>query len=117
MTWEIVSYQDERGRQPVNDFIANLPPKDQARVYWTLDLLREFGLKLGMPYARPVRGQLWELRVPSGRRAYRIFYFAHTRRRFVLLHAFQKKTRKTPRRELAVAEQRLAEVLARIEEE
>ncbi|HEY68816.1 MAG TPA: hypothetical protein G4N97_11170 [Thermoflexia bacterium] len=35
----------------------------------------------------------------------------------MLLHAFQKKTRKTPRRELAVAEQRLAEVLARIEEE
>ena len=117
MAWEIVAYQDERACQPVNDFIASLPQKDQARVYWTLDLLREFGLDLRMPYARPVRGKLWELRIQSGRNIYRIFYFAHTGRRFVLLHTFQKKTRKTPRKELAIAERRLNDVLARAEEE
>ena len=49
MAWEIVAYQDEQARQPVNDFIASLPQKDQARIYWTLDLLREFGLDLKMP--------------------------------------------------------------------
>lgn len=117
MAWEIVVYQDEQARQPVSDFIASLPQKDQARVYWTLDLLREFGLDLGMPYARHVQGKLWELRVRSGRNIYRILYFAHTGQRFVLLHAFEKKTRKMPRRELAVAEHRLADVLARAEEE
>ena len=87
MAWEIVAYQDERACQPVNDF------------------------------ARPVRGKLWELRIQSGRNIYRIFYFAHTGRRFVLLHTFQKKTRKTPRKELAIAERRLNDVLARAEEE
>jgi len=117
MAWEIVAYQDEQARQPVTDFIASLPQKDQARIYWTLDLLREFSLDLKMPYARPVHGKLWELRVRSGRNIYRIFYFAHTGQRFVLLHAFQKKTRKTPRKELAIAERRLTEVLAHIEEE
>lgn len=117
MAWEIVVYQDEQARQPVNDFIASLPHKDQARIYWTLDLLREFGLDLKMPYARPVHGKLWELRVQRGRNIYRIFYFAHAGQRFVLLHAFQKKTRKTPRKELAIAEWRLTDVLARAEEE
>ncbi len=117
MAWEIVTYQDEQARQPVNDFVASLPQKDQARIYWTLDLLREFGLDLKMPYACPVHGKLWELRVQSGRNIYRIFYFAHIERRFVLLHAFQKKTRKTPRKELAIAEWRLNDVLARVEEE
>jgi phage-related protein len=117
MAWEIAAYQDEQARQPVNDFIASLPQKDQARIYWTLDLLREFGLDLKMPYACPVHGKLWELRVQSGRNIYRIFYFAHTGQRFVLLHAFQKKTRKTPRKELTIAEQRLTDVLARVEEE
>jgi phage-related protein len=117
MAWEIVAYQDEQGRQLVTDFIASLPQKDQARIYWTLELLREFGLALKMSYARPVHGKLWELRIQSGRNIYRIFYFAHTGRRFVLLHAFQKKTRKTPRKELAMAERRLAAVLARVEEE
>jgi len=117
MAWEIVAYQDEQARQPVNDFIASLPQKDQARVYWTLDLLREFGLGLRMPYARPVHGKLWELRIQSGRNIYRVFYFAHTGRRFVLLHAFRKKTQKTPRNELDIAERRLNDVLARTEEE
>lgn len=117
MAWKIVVYQDEQEGQPVNDFIASLPQKDQARIYWTLDLLRGFGLDLKMPYARSVHGKLWELRVQSGRNIYRIFYFAHTGRRFVLLHAFQKKTRKTPRKELAIAERRLTDVLARAEEE
>jgi len=117
MTWKIVSYQDEQGRQPVNDFVADLPQKDQARIYWTLDLLCELGLSLKMPYARPVAGRLWELRTQSGRNIYRIFYFAHTGRRFVLLHAFQKKTRKTPRTELSIAERRLTDVLTRFEEE
>ncbi|MCK4449286.1 MAG: type II toxin-antitoxin system RelE/ParE family toxin [Anaerolineae bacterium] len=46
-----------------------------------------------------------------------IFYFAHTGQRFVLLHAFQKKTRKTPHKELAIAQRRLTDVLARVEEE
>jgi len=117
MAWEVVAYQDEQARQPVSDFIKSLSQKDQARVYWTLDLLHEFGLNLKMPYARPVRGRLWELRVQSGRSTYRILYFAHTGCRFVLLHAFRKKTRETPRKELAVAEWRLADVLARAEGE
>lgn len=117
MTWKIVSYQDEQGRQPVNDFVAALPQKDQARIYWMLDLLREFGLDLKMPYARPVHGKLWELRVQSGRSIYRIFYFAHTGQRFVLLHALQKKTRKTPQKELSIAERHLTDVLTRVEEE
>ena len=117
MTWKIGAYQGEKGRQPVNKFIACLSQKNQARVYWTLDLLREFGLDLKMPYTRHVHGELWELRIQSGRNIYRILYFAHTGRRFVLLHAFQKKTHKTPRKELAVAQRRLGDVLARAEEE
>jgi phage-related protein len=117
MAWKIVAYQDEQTRQPVNDFIASLPQKDQARIYWTLDLLREFGLDLKTPYARPVHGKLWELRVQSGRDIYRILYFAHTGQRFVLLHGFRKKTQKTPRNELDIAERRLNDVLARTEEE
>ena len=79
MAWGIVAYQDEQACQPVNDFIASLPQKDQARMYWMLDLLREFGLDLKMPYARPIHGKLWELRVQSGRNIYRVFYFAQLR--------------------------------------
>ena len=64
-----------------------------------------------MPYARHLIGKLWELRISSGRLAYRVLYFAHPGRRFVLLQAFSKRTRKTPRRENEVALRRIAELL------
>ncbi|WP_416768925.1 type II toxin-antitoxin system RelE/ParE family toxin [Sulfurimonas sp. ST-25] len=37
-------------------------------------------------------------------------YFAHTGRRFVLLHGFVKKTQKTPRKEIDIAKQRMKEM-------
>jgi phage-related protein len=66
---------------------------------------------LQMPHARPVAGQrgLWELRAG----AIRLFYFAHTGQRFIVLHGFRKKSRKTPRREIVTAERRRSEFLER----
>jgi len=40
---------------------------------------------------------------------HRTLYFAATGRRFVLLHAFTKKTQKTPPGEIDIAERRLAD--------
>jgi phage-related protein len=95
-----------------------LPAKEQAEAARTIDpcacpaqdrLLQEFGIHLGMPHARPVIGhpKLWELRPGPNR----IFYFAHVGRTFILLHAYRKKGRKAPEREIAIAERRLAELL------
>jgi phage-related protein len=109
--WVIVGYQDARGRRPVNEFLDALPPRDRARVVRTIELLKTYGTELGMPYARHLTGKLWELRVPSGGQAYRVLYFAYAEHRFVLLHAFSKKTQKTPRREIDVALRRMAELL------
>ena len=111
--WTIENYQDARGHRPVEEFILGLPEKHQGRIAWTVELLKEYGLQLGMPYARHLRGQLWELRVSAGRARYRIIYSAHTGRRFILLHGFVKKTRRTPRQELVIAERRMAEFLER----
>jgi phage-related protein len=109
--WTIEFYTDARGKSAVVEFISGLPERERAKARNYLRLLREFGILLGMPYARPVSGhrKLWELR-PG---AIRLFYFAHTGRRFIILHAFRKKSQKTPRREITTAEQRMAEFLER----
>jgi phage-related protein len=109
--WVIEAYQDARGRRPVNEFLDALPARDRARIVRTIELLKTYGTELGMPYTRHLTGKLWELRVSSARLTYRVLYFAHTDRRFVLLHAFSKKTPKTPRREIEVALRRMAELL------
>ena len=64
-----------------------------------------------MPYARHLKGKLWELRISSGRLGYQVLCFARAGRRFVLLRVFRKKTQKTPRREIDTALRRMAELL------
>ena len=113
MAWTIHFYTDEQGRAPVEDFFDALPVKDLAKIQRTLELLAEFGLRLGRPHVRHVDDKIWELRIRAGGKAYRILYFAYTGRRCVLLHAFSKKTQKTPKGELNVARQRLTRFLER----
>ena len=113
MAWTIHFYTDEQGRAPVEDFFDALPVKDLAKIQRTLELLAEFGLRLGRPHVRHLDDEIWELRIRTGGKAYRILYFAYTGRCFVQLHAFSKKTQKTPKGELNVARQRLTRFLER----
>jgi len=104
--WRIEYYRSRTGRSPVKDFIDSLDPRSKARVARTLDLLEEFGTELGMPYARHIEGQLWELRARHGRNRYRIIYFLATGRMFVLLHGFTKKGGPVPRSDIEIAARR-----------
>jgi phage-related protein len=69
----------------------------------------EFGWPLGMPLCRPVSGRkgLWEVRssLPGGRIA-RVLFCIHESQ-LILLHGFEKKTQRTPDRDLDVAVQRM----------
>ena len=106
-------YQSGNGKYPVEAFIVSLEAKSQARIARTLDLLEEFGIELGMPYARYLEKQLWELRVRLGRNRYRIIYFLPTGKTFILLHGFSKKTEVVPRADLEIANNRREEYLSR----
>jgi phage-related protein len=110
-----VFFESGNGRTPVREFLDRLSPDEAAKVTVDLDLLEEFGIELGMPHVRPVRGKLWELRI-HGRLQHRVLYVAVTGRRLVLLHAFTKKSPKTPLDEIALAERRFAEYRERFGE-
>ena len=56
---------------------------------------------------------LWELRI-LGSESIRIFYVAIIGKNFLLLHRFQKKKRKTDRKEIKTAEERLRDYRSRI---
>ena len=66
----------------------------------------QFGWPVGMPLARKLDDDLWELRskIPSG--IARTFFTIYERK-IVLLHGFVKKSQKTPPKELTVAKRRL----------
>ncbi|MGQ9585677.1 MAG: type II toxin-antitoxin system RelE/ParE family toxin [Anaerolineae bacterium] len=109
--WTIEFYTDRRGRCEVVEFIQGLPERERAKIRDALRLLAEFGTGLGMPLTRPIGGHrgLWELRAG----AIRLFYVAHAGHRFVLLHAYRKKSQKTPHQEIAAAERKRADFMER----
>ena len=110
--WKIEFYRDARGRSPVEEFLRTLDGKMRAKVARSVSLLEELGTRLGMPHSRPVRGYRFsELRVQTGGNIVRVFYFARAGRRIVLLHAFAKRTQRTPVRELVIASGRWSEAV------
>ena len=113
MLWNIEFYQSGNEKYPVEDFINSLEVKSQARIAKTLDLLEEFGIELGMPYTKYLEKQLWELRIRVGRNRYRIIYFLHTEKTFILLHGFSKKTDAVSSADIEIAKNRRDDYLSR----
>lgn len=102
--WQIEFFTDSDNKSPVIDFLNTLTAAEKVKIRNQLRLLREFGIQLGMPQARPLKGQkpLWELRpMPN-----RLIYVAMRGKQFVILHAFTKKSQKTPPKEIKIAEKR-----------
>jgi phage-related protein len=112
MKWTIEFYEDSRGNHPVQEFLLTLDAKAQAKLLRVIDLLEEFGLNIPSSFAEKLN-DIWELKERFGTDRYRILYFAFTGRRFILLHAFIKKTQKTPKKEKEIAEARRTDHIKR----
>jgi phage-related protein len=111
--WSIEFYTLANEESPVADWYAAQGSKVQAKLLWMFDLLEELGIEVGMPYVKPLGDKLYEIRVKVDRNSFRVIYFAYTDRRFILLHGFQKKTQKTPLKELEIAQKYMEDVLER----
>ena len=113
MAWTVEYYMDARGREPVANFIDSLPVEVQAKILRLIDLLADYGVLLKEPYTRQIRGKLRELRITAKSGEIRVFYFAFAEGRMVLLHGFVKKARRTPIRDIEIAEKRLDDFVNR----
>lgn len=111
--WQVEFYQLSDGSSPALAWFREQEAKVQAKFARIFSLLQEHGTSVGMPYVRSITdSKLFEIRVEQDTNIYRIFYFAYTGQRFILLHGFQKKTQKTPKKELEIAQTRLTAFLA-----
>jgi phage-related protein len=115
--WFIVFYVDERGHQPVREFLSTLDTRARARFDWSLEQLRLRNTLAREPLVRHLDGRIWELRRESMGNIYRLLYTFLPGRRILVLHGFQKKTQKTPRPEIETAQRRLDSFLRRRGEE
>jgi phage-related protein len=100
-------YETASGHRPIRDFLASLPSDDAARVVAAMRVVRLEGLSA----ARHLRGDVYEVRAEGDRQSFRVLFSAEGRGGHVLLalHAFSKKTQKTPDKLIRLAEKRLAD--------
>jgi phage-related protein len=105
--WTVVFYLEDDGSSPVEDFLTGLDPRTPRRFLWSIEQLRVRNVQAREPLARHLDGKIWELREESQTNIYRLLYFFFTGRQIVFLHGFQKKTHKTPRGEIQLAQRRL----------
>ena len=91
--------------------IEDLPVALRARLVRLLETVENVGLDaLRAPHVRHLDGKLWELRVRAEEGIARGIYVTATGRRVVVLHVFVKKSRRTPRRALQTARERMRQV-------
>lgn len=102
-------YETPSGQAVVEKFILSMQKSTKGKFIRQLDLLEEFGPALSMPHARPMGDGLYELRV-RGKEEVRVFYVFAKESNIYLLHAFQKKSQSTPKKELDLARKRKTEI-------
>ena len=104
-----IKYYAKNNKSPVTEFIKEQSAKEKAKILREIELLEEFGLFLGMPHLKKLKGydDLWELRIKHSSNIFRIFFLNYQAGIFVLLHIFKKKSNKTPQREIDIALNRL----------
>jgi phage-related protein len=98
-------YRTATGAQPVRQFLDSLEPVDRDAIRVAMSEAASGGRSL----ARHLRGDVYELRVAVRGRAWRLLFSAEGPRHHVLLalSSFEKKTQRTPLREVELAETRL----------
>jgi phage-related protein len=97
------------GRRPVREWLLALS-KDDRRIIGRDIQKVEFGWPIGMPYCRSLGRGLLEARSDlSGGRIARVI-FCIVKNEMILLHGFEKKTQKTPQRDIELALKRKQEI-------
>ena len=83
----------------------------RAKMDHIVHLIEELGLhQVCEPYVKHLRDKLWEMRVKGRDGIARAIYVTVKDRRIVILHAFRKKTRKTPTAAIRTALTRMKEL-------
>jgi len=111
---EVQFYRTRAGRCPVEEFLDSLSGKQAQKVAWVLSVIEELDRVPARYFKKLVdTDQLWEARVSVGRDTFRFLGFFDGANVVILAHGFQKKTQKTPKQMIYLAEERKKDYLQR----
>ena len=107
-------YHDKSGYCPVEEFLDSLNHRQAQKVAWVLRLIEEHEI-IPNTYLKKLinTGDIWEVRVQFGNNIFRVLGFFEDNDLIVLTNGFQKKSQKTPEKEIELAEKRKKDYLKR----
>lgn len=87
-----------------SDFFTKQKQKVKDKIIWTFKLIETIQ-QVPVDYLKHIEGTdgLYEIRIKSGTDIFRIFCFFDREKLVVLANGFQKKTQKTPQKEIEKA--------------
>lgn len=92
--YEVILYDTEDGRCPVQELLDSLEPKLLAKTLRTIDLLEMNGPLLREPYSKLVENGIFELRTKQGSDITRVLYFFVMGKKAILTNGFVKNPKK-----------------------
>lgn len=86
------------------DFVSKQSIDIQNKIYWTFEVIEDLW-RVPETYLKHIANTdgLYEIRVQLGSDIIRIFCFFETGKLVILINGFQKKTQKTPKKEIRLA--------------
>jgi phage-related protein len=105
MDFEIKYYSESVQAQ-----ILELPDSLAARYIVLTRRMLAIGPNLGEPHTKAMGRGLFELRLKGAEGIARVFYCTLIGKRIVMLHSFVKKSQRTPKQELDLAQSRMKEI-------
>ena len=111
---EIIFYKTKSGSSPVEEFLDSLNSKQAQKVVWVMKIVEELET-VPTTYYKKLKNtdDIWEIRVQQSNNIFRLLGFQQEERLVILTNGFTKKTQKTPKNEITLAEKRKKEYLER----
>ena len=84
------------------DFMATLDEGAEQKIYYSIDMLKT-QQRVSKKFVKHIREEVYELRAEYENNIYRIFFCFDEGHIVILFNCFQKKTNKTPEKEIRKA--------------
>lgn len=110
---EVIAY-----RNYFEDFLKEQPVKIQDKIFKVIEIIESYE-RIRTQYLKYISGTpgLFEARIKLGSNIWRVFCFFDAGKLVILLNGFQKKTQKTPKREIEKATRLMSEYYAEKQKE
>ena len=97
MEWKIRAHKNY-----FTDFISSISELEARKVFYVLDMLK-MQERLSTKFVKHIEDGIFELRAEHGGNIFRVFFIFDEGNIVLLFNGFQKKSQKTPRKEIEQA--------------